>query len=166
MKNYLKLAIVVLSVIFYIMYFIKSRPKKADVKTIEDALKKLLSANYKDKGFVIIEDFYEKQFVQLGLENYGLMLMWPNVKGQEENLIKVRKLFLNREYSESKEKTVTRKTVENLKHNEFVQDGSGLYANVGKDSNEIFDLIKKLFIEIYNYNDFDNMKIQLVLKNK
>ena len=84
------------------MYLIKSRPKKADVKTIEDALKKLLSANYKDKGFVIIEDFYEKKFVQLGLENYGLMLMWPNVKGQEENLIKVRKLFLNREYSESK----------------------------------------------------------------
>lgn len=56
--------------------------------------------------------------------------------------------------------------MENLKHNEFVQDDSGLYANVGKDSNEIFDLIKKLFIEIYNYNDFDNMKIQLVLKNK
>ena len=117
-------------------------------------------------GFLIVEGSNRNQFVQFGLENYGLMLMWPKVKGQEENFVKVRKLFLNTEYSESKENPVNRETVINLKYKEFAQDDSGLYANVGKNSSEIVDFIKLLFKEIYNYNNFDNMKVQLVLKNK
>jgi hypothetical protein len=166
MKKWFSLAIIVLSIIFYIIHFIKSKPKKANINKIEDSIKKLLSADYEDMGFLIVESSNRNQFVQFGLENYGLMLMWPNVKNQKENLVKVRKLFLNTGYSESKENPVTREVVINLKHNEFAQDDNGLYVNVGKDTSEILDLIKKLFIEIYNYNDFDNMKVQLALKNK
>ena len=166
MKNWISLAIIALSIIFFIIQLIKSKSKKANISTIADSIKKLLNANYEDMGFLIVEGSNRNQFVQFGLENYGLMLMWPKVKGQEENFVKVRKLFLNAEYSESKENPVNRETVINLKYKEFAQDDSGLYANVGKNSSEIVDFIKLLFKEIYNYNNFNNMKVQLVLKNK
>lgn len=156
---------VIMFVVWYVIFFIKFRPKKTTINELEDFIKQLLNANPENRGFIVIEGSNKNEFVQFALEKYGLILTWPNVKAQEENLEKAKKFLLAMGYNKCSEEKITREIFENLKYRELVQDAEGIYANAGNNSSEIKELTRSLFKEIFPSTDLYNLKVELVLKN-
>ena len=159
---------IIIGVIVFVVWcvlFFKSRPKKTTINELEDFIKQLLKANPENRGFIVIEGSNKNEFVQFALEKYGLILTWPNVKAQEENLEKAKKFLLAMGYNKCSEEKITREIFENLKYRELVQDAEGIYANAGNNSSEIKELTRSLFKEIFPSTDLYKLKVTLVLKN-
>ncbi|MBP5175638.1 MAG: hypothetical protein ILP07_06995 [Treponema sp.] len=160
MKIWIILAVAVLLMVIYVLTREKSRFVPADINKVKDSIKELLNADYTKDGFIIIKGNSSDQFIQFERVNFGLLLWWPNVKVQQEN---IEKLKLELKAAEYFSKTESDQKLENLRYKEFLQNDEGVYVNVGDNSDEIADLVKRLFRGIFGYDDFDNLKIQLDL---
>ncbi len=160
MKIWIILAVAVLLMVIYVLTREKSRFMPADINKVKDSIKELLNADYTKGGFIIIKGNSSDQFIQFERVNFGLLLWWPNVKVQKEN---IEKLKLELKAAEYFSNTESDQKLENLRYKEFVQNDEGVYVNVGDNSDEIVDLVKRLFRGIFGYDDFDNLKIQLDL---
>lgn len=160
MKIWIILAVAVLLMVIYVLTREKSRFVPADINKVKDSIKELLNADYTKGGFIIIKGNSSDQFIQFERVNFGLLLWWPNVKVQKENIEKLKLELKAAEYFSNAESD---QKLENLRYKEFVQNDEGVYVNVGDNSDEIVDLVKRLFRGIFGYDDFDNLKIQLDL---
>ncbi|MBU2464532.1 MAG: hypothetical protein KKG02_07530 [Candidatus Edwardsbacteria bacterium] len=133
-----------------------------------EAIKMLLSANPDDKGFIIFTGKNEVEFVQYGLEKYGFMLYWPisdhNRENRNEVINKVSSELNNSGFVFKPNDVINRDIVINLKYHEYVVDSTGLYANVGNNSEEIIQLTHNLFKTIFQFKNTDKLKIDLELK--
>ena len=166
MRKWFSLAIIIVMIILYVIRVLKTRFILTDITGVEKSIKKLLETEPENLGFIIICGDKKTKFIQFSRENFGLMLFWPNVKQKEKEIELVKQKLMSYGYLENKEQSVNRESILNLKQKEFLQDNTGLYANSGNNVSEIKELVRKLFKEIYNYDDFEKMKVQLVLKNR
>ena len=163
MKVWILIGIAVFVAVLFLITRGKSKAVAADINGVADSIRKLLDSDYMKMGFIIIIGGDEDQFVQFSREKEGLMLWWPNVKVQQANIEKLKPVLNAIGYSGTV-KTDTQENVEtlaNLSYKEYVQLMDGVYANVGQNCGEVLELVRRLFMEVFGYYDFDNMKVQL-----
>lgn len=163
MKVWILIGIAVFVAVLFLITRGKSRAVAADINGVVDSIRKLLDSDYMKMGFLIISGGGKDQFVQFSREKDGLMLWWPNVKVQQANIEKLKPVLNAIGYSGTvkADAEVNTETLANLSYKEYVQLSDGVYANVGHDSGEILELVKRVFKEVFGYYDFDNMKVQL-----
>ena len=137
--------------------------------SIEDSLSALLSADYRNLGFVVFEGRTEGEYVQYGLEREGLLLVWPIIEHLDghtlESITIVEGILTEHGYSEVQVDVVTRQVVLDLEPYEYTKSSNELLAIVGRDPEHIGALTRELFQLVYGFAQFDRIETELVLDN-
>ena len=133
-----------------------------------NAVKELLKADPADRGFIVFSGKHEMEYVQFMIEENGLLMNWPILKKVPKRSAKVAELacreLIRKDYNRRNVSEIDRTAVLALKEKEFMLDSEDLYANPGKEAEEIVALAAHLFINVFDYQKLDKIEIELVLE--
>ena len=137
-----------------------------------ESITTLLETDPNDKGFIIFMGKTDNMYVQYAREDFGLLLDWPIFNNRKERnfdvaskAIEVLEKYGITFYEESDSRSGNNfkyKKVVFIKNNE---NWTSLNVNVGDNAEEIYNITIELFSYVFNFNDIDNLKIELVLED-
>jgi len=168
-----------LAVIIIIPYLINNilikNSKKASKINVLDAISTLLKTDPKDKGFVVFVGKADYMYVQYTRDYFGLLFNWPIFLDKSERTpelankaIKVLNKYGITANEENNGQSIKdlylpyKKIIFNKEDDTWIS----LNVNVGDNAEEIYNLTIDLFLYVFNIEDVNDLKIDLVLKSK
>lgn len=147
--------VVVIAVLVVIIFLLGLAGKGPSSAKIANVCEKLLNANVDDRGFVIFE--HKNRFIQYGIEVNGLVLNWPSPENCRDDWMERRKKRLLElgfcEAGAEMNGLDDRNKVVSLKDKELIVLDDQLFAQCGKDVEQIAGLTTTLLKEFCGADD-------------